>query len=134
MPGFGQAVPSSNVAIKPLKPEEISNLVELLKALQGDRADRAAAARGREIFQGRGVCFDCHETDARGDPAIGAPNLADRTWLYGNGSRQQLFESIAYGHQGMCPAWIRRLSPLEIRKVSLYVYSLSHSPQPSKVN
>jgi hypothetical protein len=37
-----------------------------------------------------------------------------------------MFESIAYGRQGVCPAWSDKLSPAEMREVSLYVYSLSH--------
>ncbi|MFV2032895.1 MAG: hypothetical protein ACC663_10400, partial [Gammaproteobacteria bacterium] len=36
-------------------------------------------------------------------PAIGAPNLTDRTWLYG-GSRLRISESISKGRQGQMPA------------------------------
>ena len=34
--------------------------------------------------------------------------------------------SIAYGRQGMCPAWTKRLNPAGIRELALYVYSISH--------
>jgi hypothetical protein len=38
-----------------------------------------------------------------------------------------LFLSIAYGRQGVCPAWVGRISAAGIRELALYVYSLSHS-------
>jgi cytochrome c oxidase cbb3-type subunit 3 len=63
--------------------------------------------------------------DAKGDSAIGAPNLADRITLYGDGSREALAMSIAYGRHGICPAWIGRMTAAGIREVAVYVYSLS---------
>jgi cytochrome c oxidase cbb3-type subunit 3 len=64
--------------------------------------------------------------DAKGDSAIGAPNLTDRVTLYGDGSRESLSMSIAYGRHGMCPAWVTRIGPAGIREVAIFVYSLSH--------
>jgi cytochrome c oxidase cbb3-type subunit III len=63
----------------------------------------------------------------RGDSAIGVPNLIDKITLYGDGSRQTLFMSIADGRQGVCPAWVAQISPAGVRETALYVYSLSHS-------
>jgi cytochrome c oxidase cbb3-type subunit 3 len=63
----------------------------------------------------------------RGDSAIGVPNLIDKITLYGDGSRQTLFMSIADGRQGVCPAWVAQISPAGVRELALYVYSLSHS-------
>jgi hypothetical protein len=48
--------------------------------------------------------------------------------LYGDGSRQALVNSVAYGHQGICLAWIGRLGAAEIREISVYFYSISHCP------
>jgi hypothetical protein len=53
--------------------------------------------------------------------------LIDNITLYGDGSRQALFMSIANGRQGVCPAWAGQISPTGIRELALYVYSLSHS-------
>lgn len=127
MPAYATARPSSrDVRIEPLTPGDIRDVVERLLQLQGSPADATAAARGAQIFLGRGACYDCHATDAKGDPAIGSPNLTDRITLYGDGSRGSLARSIEAGRHGMCPAWERRLSAAAIREVSVFVYRLSH--------
>jgi cytochrome c oxidase cbb3-type subunit 3 len=102
-------------------------VVEYLVSLRGQAADSAAAKRGSTIFQNKGQCFDCHAADARGDPAVGAPNLTDNVVLYGDGGRKSLYQSIGQGRAGICPAWENRLTSLELREVALYVYSLSHA-------
>jgi cytochrome c oxidase cbb3-type subunit 3 len=128
MPAYATAVPSARDAkIPPLKPGDIRDLVEFLFRQQGRAADDAAAARGSELFTGAGGCYDCHAVDAKGDSAIGAPNLTDKVTLYGDGSRESLSMSISYGRHGVCPAWVKRISPAGIREVALFVYSLSHS-------
>jgi len=62
-----------------------------------------------------------------GDGAIGAPNLTDRVWLYGDGSRAAIFNSIAGGRAGACPAWIGRLSAGEIRALAVFVHAAAHA-------
>ena len=127
MPGFARAQPSTTDAkILPLSPGDIRDVIEFLISLQKGSADAAAASRGAQVYFGAGGCFDCHSPDGKGDPAIGAPNLADTVTLYGDGSRGALFESIANGRQGVCPAFINRLDAAAIREVALYVYMLSH--------
>ena len=127
MPAYATAVPSARDAkIPPLRPEDIRDLVEFLIRQQGRAADDAAAARGAALFTGAGGCYDCHAVDAKGDAAIGAPNLTDTVTLYGDGSRESLSMSISYGRHGVCPAWVKRISPAGIREVALFVYSLSH--------
>jgi cytochrome c oxidase cbb3-type subunit 3 len=129
MPAYATPVPTKSEKIPPLSPGDIRDVTELLMQIEGQPADAAAAARGSVIFQNRGGCFDCHGNDARGDSAIGAPNLTDRIWLYGDGSREAIGRSIAYGMHGICPAWHARLRPAAIREVALYVHGLSHSPK-----
>jgi cytochrome c oxidase cbb3-type subunit III len=127
MPGFARAQPSpTDAKIVPLSPGNIRDVIEYLIYLQGGRADAAAASRGENVYSGAGGCYDCHSADGKGDSAIGAPNLADKVTLYGDGSRAALFESIANGRQGVCPAFINSLNPAAIREVALYVYLLSH--------
>jgi cytochrome c oxidase cbb3-type subunit 3 len=126
MPAYARPVPLLGQALPTLTPDEIHDLAEFLVNLEDDAADPAASDRGARLFNGAAGCYDCHSSDARGDPAIGAPDLADRIWLYGDGSRASIADSISFGRQGVCPAQIGRLSPAEIREVTLYVYDLSH--------
>jgi cytochrome c oxidase cbb3-type subunit 3 len=127
MPAYATVQPSpSDAKIPPLSPANLGDLVEFLFREQGRDADGAAAARGAALFRGQGGCFDCHAPDAKGDSAIGAPNLTDRITLYGDGSRDALTMSISYGRHGVCPAWVSRLSPVGIRELALFVYSLAH--------
>jgi cytochrome c oxidase cbb3-type subunit 3 len=126
MPAFARARPySREPTMKPLTPGDISDVMQFLRLLGRQPADSTVAARGAAIYAGRGGCYDCHGNDGRGDPSVGAPNLTDAVWLYGDGSNKWLFDSIAYGRAGACPAWFNRLSPVQIREVALYVYALS---------
>ena len=127
MPAYATPQPDARIAgIQPLSPAKIRDLVEFLFTAQGRKADPAAAARGAGLFAGAGGCYDCHASDAKGDSAIGAPNLTDAITLYGDGSRESLTMSISYGRHGMCPAWVGRISPAGIRELALFVHSLSH--------
>ncbi|MGA2190207.1 MAG: c-type cytochrome [Steroidobacteraceae bacterium] len=127
MPAYASAVPYGRFTLDPLTPGDIRDTVEYLRTLERRPADAAAAQRGEQIFRGRGACFDCHAADGRGDTAIGAPNLTDDVWLYGDGSRQSVFESIARGHHGSCPAWTHRLSAWQARALAVYVGGAARS-------
>lgn len=111
--------------LKPISPSDIEDLVQFLRAAEGRSAEQKAAQRGSKTYQTAG-CYDCHGTNAAGDGAIGAPNLTDNIWLYGDGSNLWIYDSIAHGRAGVCPAWSGRLSAVQIREVALYVFSLSH--------
>jgi cytochrome c oxidase cbb3-type subunit 3 len=127
MPAYARPQPNpGDKNIQPLTPGEIGDVIEFLMRQQGRPADAAAVSRGAALFTGHGGCYDCHSLDAKGDSAIGAPNLSDAITLYGDGSRAALYMSIAYGRQGVCPAWIKRASAAGIRELALYVYSISH--------
>jgi cytochrome c oxidase cbb3-type subunit III len=127
MPAYARPLPNpADKNIQPLTPGEIDDVIEFLIRQQGRQADPAAVARGASLFTGHGGCYDCHSIDAKGDSAIGAPNLSDAITLYGDGSRDALHMSIAYGRQGVCPAWVNRASAASIRELALYVYSISH--------
>jgi cytochrome c oxidase cbb3-type subunit 3 len=97
-------------------------VADYLISLSGRPADPAAASRGDSIFHGRGGCYDCHGADAHGDGAIGAANLTDGIWLYGDGSRAAIAESIAHGRAGACPRWIGAMSAGEIRALAVFVH------------
>jgi cytochrome c oxidase cbb3-type subunit 3 len=126
MPAFARAVPSAMESkIPPLAPGDIRDVVEFLRHVEGRSADPEAVKRGSAIYHERGGCYDCHGQDGSGDNAIGAPNLTDNIWLYGDGNRASMFESIGRGHAGVCPAWIGKLKPAAVREAALYAFSLS---------
>jgi cytochrome c oxidase cbb3-type subunit 3 len=130
MPADGRPRPNpADQNIKPLTPGEIGDLIEFLFRQEGRTADAASALRGAALYSGDAGCYDCHSLDAKGDAAIGAPNLTDGITLYGDGSREALSRSIAYGREGVCPAWIKRMSAADIRETAVYVYSISHSDE-----
>jgi cytochrome c oxidase cbb3-type subunit 3 len=126
MPAFGTPSPYARYKVEPLKPGEIGDVVEYLVLASGRPADSAAAARGRAVYTGKGLCFDCHADDAGGDPSIGAPSLASTNWLYGDGSRAALRKSVAYGHSGICPGWRGPFDAAGVRALAVYVYQASH--------
>jgi cytochrome c oxidase cbb3-type subunit 3 len=132
VPAYARKVPyPPEPALQPLSPGDIGDVVSYLLALEGRAPVSEASQRGGALFVGRGGCYDCHGPDAHGDPGVGAPNLADRIWLYGSGRPQEIFDSIAYGRAGVCPAWAGRLEPARIREIALYVRSLSAAPAPT---
>ena len=130
MPGFAKARPDERVTMYPLSPPQIEDLVSYLFSIEKRGPKNAAAARGESLFLGSGGCFDCHGNDAAGDSYVGAVNLTDNVWLYGDGSFSSVFRSIAKGHAGVCPAWIGKIKPAGIRALAVYIYVRSH---PTKV-
>jgi cytochrome c oxidase cbb3-type subunit 3 len=127
MPAYARPRPSpADKSIEPLTPGQITDLIEFLYQRQGREANAAAASRGAALYAGDAGCYDCHSVDAKGDSAIGAPNLTDAVTLYGDGGRDALFQSISYGRQGICPAWIKTMSAAAIRETAAFVYLISH--------
>jgi cytochrome c oxidase cbb3-type subunit 3 len=77
MPAFGND--------KMLEPAQINDVVEYVVSLSGSKADGQAASRGTQLYADN--CASCHGADGKGLREFGAPNLADKEWLYG-GSRE----------------------------------------------
>jgi cytochrome c oxidase cbb3-type subunit III len=85
------------------------------------------AAQGKPLFQG--VCSACHGADGKGNPTLGAPDLTDDYWLYGN-SNESLYATIGNGRKGMMPAHRELLGETRSRLAAAYVWSLSQ-PRPA---
>lgn len=104
--------------------EDVVDVAHYVLSLSGSAHDSARAARGKEKFA---ACAACHGPEGKGNQQIGAPNLSDKTWLYG-GSVATITETITKGRGGVMPAHKGILSPAEIHVVAAYVYSLSNQP------
>ncbi len=104
---------------------EIKNVMNYVRSLSGAKHDKAAAAEGEKTF--KRVCFVCHGMtgEGHGPAAYNAPNLTDKTWLYG-GSRRLITETITNGHKGKMPAHGEFLGDAKVHLLATYVYSLSH--------
>jgi cytochrome c oxidase cbb3-type subunit 3 len=82
------------------------------------------ASQGRKLYEG--VCVACHGIEGKGNQTMGAPDLTDGYWLYGN-SKEALHQSIAKGRHGVMPAHRALLGETRSRLVAAYVWSLSNS-------
>ena len=88
------------------------------------------AAQGKALYAN--VCVACHGPEGKGDPAMGAPDLTDGYWLYGD-SNEAIRQGIANGRHGTMPAHRALLGETRARLVAAYVWSLSHK-QPAAAN
>ena len=104
---------------------EVDDVVEFVLAMSKQPHDETAAEDGRKVFYDKGNCFDCHAGDAMGNTDYGSPALLGPTWNYG-GDRRTLRQTIYSGRHGLCPAWIARLTPPQIRALAVYLYVESH--------
>jgi len=104
----------------------VKDVAHYVLSLSGGAHDSIRAARGKEKFAQ--ICVACHGADAKGNPAVGAPNLTDKTWLHG-GSEEQIIETVSKGRVDQMPAHKDLLSPAKIHLLAAYVYSLSSGPR-----
>jgi cytochrome c oxidase cbb3-type subunit 3 len=124
MPAFARPVPYSRYKLEPLTPTQVEDVTALIYSFQHPAAvDAVTLKRGSEVYHGPGNCFDCHADHATGDSAIGAPDLADDIWLYGDGSLASIKAGITAGLAGVCPQWVSRLAAEDIRAVSVFVHA-----------
>ena len=107
--------------------KDLHNVAQYVLSLSGATHDAAAATAGQAKFA---ICAGCHGVDGRGNPAIGAPNLADKTWLHGFGE-DAIVAMIANGKTNVMPAQAQRLTPEQIHVLGAYVMSLSRNRTPA---
>ncbi|MCS6934910.1 MAG: c-type cytochrome [Chitinophagales bacterium] len=89
-------------------------------------ANSAGVLEGAEIYKAN--CAACH--GGQGEGGVG-PNLTDKYWLHG-GSLSDIFKSVKYGWpaKGM-KAWQADLTPLQMKNVVSYIYSLQGTNPPN---
>ncbi|MEQ1953346.1 cytochrome-c oxidase, cbb3-type subunit III [Mesorhizobium sp. CN2-181] len=107
-----------------LSADQIGNVVAYVRSLSGEASsgvDEAALASGREAFAAN--CASCHGDNAKGNREFGAPDLTDSHWIYG-GDLQTIYSTVYGGRQGHMPNWGVRLTPADLKILTLYVSSL----------
>jgi cytochrome c oxidase cbb3-type subunit 3 len=104
--------------------EGVREVVAYVRQLSGQDADSALAEAGKTRFQT--LCVACHGMEGKGNPALGAPNLTDDTWLYG-GDEAALETTVRNGRNGQMPAFKDSLSEERRKLLAAYVLSLSES-------
>lgn len=119
MEGRTGAMPGWEAA---LGEQDLFNVAEYVLSLSGRQHDPAVAGKGSEKYNQ--LCIACHGPDGKGNTAMGAPDLTDRTWLYG-GSQKTVMESIAKGRQGRMPPNGEFLGEARVHLLAAYVYHLS---------
>ena len=107
-----------------LDSNQIVDVANYVRSLSGLPVDSAKATRGAEVFKAN--CVACHGMDGKGNIALGAPNLTDKTWLYG-GSEATIVETLTKGRMAMMPAQDKVLSPEKIHLLTAYVWGLSNN-------
>lgn len=116
MPGWGQVVGEGGVG----------HLTDYLFSLSEREHNAESAASGKQAFAT--YCAACHGADAKGNVALGAPNLTDSIWLYG-GSPLLVMQSIRDGRNGNMPAQQGLIKDDKIHLLAAYVYRLSKLQQ-----
>jgi cytochrome c oxidase cbb3-type subunit III len=97
------------------------DMAHYVRSLSGLAHDKAAATRAQPKFV---VCAACHGAEGKGNPALGAPNLTDKVWLYGS-SEATIMETIIKGRASVMPAHRAFLGVQRVHILAAYVYGLS---------
>lgn len=102
--------------------EDVQNVANYVLSLSNSAHDAARATLGKTKFT---VCAACHGAEGQGNPAMGAPNLADNVWLHGTGEAA-IIKRIKEGKTNQMPAWEAKFSPAQIHVLTAYVWGLSN--------
>ncbi len=113
MPAMGAALGSD---------KDIESVAHYVRNLSGLTADPIKVAFGKPKFA---ACAACHGAEGKGNPMLGAPNLADKVWLYG-GSQETVMETIRKGRANTMPAFGEFLGEEKVHVLAAYVWSLSN--------
>ncbi len=103
-----------------LNADQIKDLANFVRSLSGLASDSIRVQRGKDLFAQ--ACAACHGPEGKGNVGV-APNLADKTWLYGS-SEETIIESITKGRQNRMPAFGDFLGDAKVHLLAAYVYGL----------
>ncbi len=128
-PGFGKAPGSLGWT----SVQELRSAVEFNQQQQATLRERVMDSDMATLSQRSDVlalgsvlyeenCAACHGPQAQGNQLIGAPNLRDDIWQYGDG--EQIRHSIVHGRNGVMPAF-GGLTDIQVHELAEYVYGLN---------
>lgn len=104
---------------------------------QAGDSTAAVLARGKRVFEGRGLCFSCH--GKAGEGLLGPTTaLAEGKWIHTGGKRDNIVALIKSGIDAehsksgtvMPPRGGSRLTDAEVDAVAAYVLTLAKPPKP----
>lgn len=110
-------------------PEDVRNLSNYVLSLSGSPHDSLRASLGKPKFA---ACAACHGLDAKGNHALGAPNLTDDVWLHGWGEAA-IINIINNGKVNVMPSQAGKLTEAQINVLASYVWGMSNKSQIQKV-
>ncbi len=103
----------------------VTSVVSYVRTLSGKSSQNDYfAAQGKSLYES--VCVACHGKDGKGNAELGAPDLTDDYWMYGD-STESLVRTVAEGRHGTMPAHRALIGETRARLAAAYVWSLSHS-------
>ena len=114
MPGWGAALGNRGV----------TNVAHYVLSLSQLTHDASAAAQGADQYQV--YCVACHKADGRGDASLGAPDLTNGIFMYGD-RLVDIAESIASGRNGVMPAHDDLIGPDKTKLLAAYLLSIQPS-------
>ncbi len=105
-----------------LRRDEVETVANYVLSLSGKAfAPALSLETGAALFSRN--CAACHGEQGRGNPEMGAPNLADAVWLYGSAPKD-VIATIQGGRKGVMPTWEGRLDTATIKSLAIYVHGL----------
>jgi cytochrome c oxidase cbb3-type subunit III len=128
-----ESITLGRIAVMPAKgvkpdmdEEQTRNVAHYVRSISGLAADSIYAQRGKSLFMA--ACAACHGPDGKGNIGL-APNLTDKTWLYGS-SEATIIETITKGRQNHMPAFGDFLGNAKVHLLAAYVYGLGGGEKP----
>lgn len=100
---------------------QIGDVADYVRSLSGNQGPADAIERGAKVFADN--CVVCHGEKGTGNPDVGAPDLTAKISLYGN-DRATVVDVITRARNSSMPSWSRRLDPVTIKMLAIYVHSL----------
>lgn len=101
--------------------KDVENVAHYVLSLSDSAHDPIKAVFGKAKF---GACAACHGAEGQGNPALGAPDLSDKVWLYGGGV-ETIMETIRKGRSNTMPGFKDFLGEAKVHVLSAYVWGLS---------
>ena len=112
---------------------QLDDVANYVLSLSGHSVDSSKAARGKVIFNGQqGGCYYCHTHAGTGLKSQGSANLTDSIWTIADvpdqptlaGKIKAVESVIRNGVHRVMPTWKDRLSPTQIKLLTVYVHEL----------